>query len=382
MKHLIVFFSCALLLGACNMPDDSPQIDGINIHTVAAQTVAARMSETGTDAAPATQQPVQNTASPVETQTPTTARNTLSPSPVSDCDHITWGADITIPDGTTLNPGQVFTKTWQLKNSGTCNWTSDYALVFVSGDAMQAPAYVQVTSNSIAPGQKAEISITLVAPTDDGEYQGFYKLRNADGTNFGLGDSSKSFWVKIQVGGEAGVMFDFIAQADEAKWGSGTAPINFAKPGHEEITYGGQASDSGGFASVQDDVKIEDGGISGKILTTGPKQVQDGYVVGRYPLTMIGFGNRLQGRLGFLPRSDGTCGIGRATFLIYYTVGDDMGTLEQLGSWEERCDGEMRKINIDLEALVGKELRFYLALLADGSPDQDWAVWSSLGVMR
>jgi len=382
MKRFIVIFYFALLLGACNMPTESSAPNAINIHTVAAQTVAARMSGSGTEVVTATQQPMQSAAPPSETQTPTTAANTLSPSPDIDCDHITWGADITIPDDTTLKPGQVFTKTWQLENSGLCTWTSDYALVFVSGDAMQAPVYVQITSSGIAPGQKAEISITLVAPDDDGEYQGFYKLRNADGINFGLGESSKSFWVKIRVGDKAGVVFDFIARADEAKWGSGTAPINFAKPGHQEITYGGQASDSGGFASVQDIAKTEDGDISGKILTTGPKRVQNGYVVGRYPLTTIGFGDHLQGRLGFLPKADGTCGIGRATFRIYYTVGDDMGTLKQLGSWEERCDGEMHKINIDLGTFEGKTVRFYLALLADGSPEQDWAVWSSLGVMR
>ena len=59
-----------------------------------------------------------------------------------------------------------------------------------------------------------------------------------------------------------------------------------------------------------------------------------------------------------------------------------MGTLKKLGSWEERCDGEMRKISLDLAELSGKSVHFYLAVLAGGSPEQDWVVWSSLGVMR
>jgi len=382
LKRINVVFILAFILGACNLPEASSSSGVANIHTVAAQTVAARMTDSGTDTAPTTPQLSQTAALPSETMLPPTAVSTFLPTLDTECDHIAWGADITIKDGTTLKPGQVFTKTWQLKNSGTCSWTSDYALVLVSGHAMQAPAYVQITTDSVEPGKTVDISITLVAPQEPGEYQGFFKLRNADGVNFGLDDSSKPFWVKIRVGDEAGVVFDFIARADDAEWGSGTAPINFAKPGHQTITYGGQSSDLNGFASVQDDVKIEDGHISGKILTTGPKNVQDGYVVGRFPIYTIASGDHLQGYLGFIPKADGTCGVGRATFRIYYTIKDDMGTLKKLGSWEERCDGEMRKINLDLAELAGSSVRFYLAVLANGSPEQDWVVWSSLGVMR
>jgi len=382
MKRIAVVFFLAFIAGACNLPEDSFSPDAGNIHTVAAQTVAARMTDPGIGAVPATQQLTQSPALPSETLVPLTAVDTLDPPLDSECDHITWGTDITIKDGTTLKPGQVFTKTWRLKNSGACIWTSDYALVLVSGHAMQAPASVQITTDGVEPGKTVDVSITLVAPKEPGEYQGFFKLRNNDGINFGLGDSSKPFWVKIRVGDEAGVVFDFIARADDAEWGSGTGPINFAKPGHQTITYGGQSSDSSGFASVQDGIKTEDGDISGKILTAGPKNVSDGYVVGRFPLYTIGSGDYLQGHLGFIPKADGACGVGRATFLIYYTIKDDMGTLKKLGSWEERCDGEMRKINLDLAELAGNSVRFYLAVLADGSPEQDWVVWSSLGVMR
>jgi len=382
MKRIVIVFILVFIFGACNMPEDSSSSIAVNIHTVAAQTEAARMTESGTDAVPATQQLTQSAALPSETMVPLTAVSTSLATLDTECDHISWGSDITIKDGTTLKPGQVFTKTWRLKNSGACIWTSDYALVLVSGHAMQAPAYVQITTDSVEPGKTVDLSITLVAPQEPGVYQGFFKLRNADGINFGLGDSSKPFWVKIRVGDEAGVVFDFVARADDAEWGSGTAPVNFAEPGHQTITYGGQSSDSSGFASVQDDVKLEDGNISGKILTTGPKNVDDGYVVGRYPLYTIGYGDQLQGHLGFSPKADGTCGVGRVTFRIYYTIKNDMGTLKKLGSWEERCDGEMRKINLDLTELAGSSVRVYLVVLAGDSPEQDWAVWSSLGVMR
>ena len=65
-----------------------------------------------------------------------------------------------------------------------------------------------------------------------------------------------------------------------------------------------------------------------------------------------------------------------------YTIGNDVGTLTQLGSWSETCDGTLKKIEVNLNTLNGKSVRFYLVVLANGSSGQDWAVWDSLGVMR
>jgi hypothetical protein len=42
----------------------------------------------------------------------------------------------------------------------------------------------------------------------------------------------------------------------------------------------------------------------------------------------------------------------------------------------------MLPINIDLVDLKGETVNFYLVVLANGSAAQDWAIWSSLGVMR
>ncbi|PIU90073.1 MAG: hypothetical protein COS63_04110, partial [Anaerolineae bacterium CG06_land_8_20_14_3_00_57_67] len=60
----------------------------------------------------------------------------LGPRPaaaVTRCDWAQFVADITVPDGASFAPGAAFTKTWRLKNIGTCTWTTSYALVFVSG---------------------------------------------------------------------------------------------------------------------------------------------------------------------------------------------------------------------------------------------------------
>jgi hypothetical protein len=389
---IVLFTLMVLLLSACNMPRGDGAEEPATIHTVAAMTLQAELTEEAAgdpdqpdnepDAEPSDTPEPTNTLLPTNTPLPT---NTLIPTATPiPCDHVDFGEkiDVTIPDGTEIEPGETFTKTWRLENGGTCTWTSGYELVFVRGDQMGAPPEKQLTTGTVAPGELIDVSVELVAPADPGNYRGYFKLRNTEGVLFGWGDQNKPFWVDIVVPDVEGVTFDFIARADEADWGTGTTPIDFAGPGHLAISYGGPDSDSDGFAMVKDNVVLEDGKKSGKILETHPKWENDGYIIGRYPLYRVVGGDRLKGRMGFITLSDGSCGVGEAEFRIYYTIGDDMGTRTELGSWNETCDGSMEKINIDLNFLKGKEVHFYLAVLAKGSSSQDWAVWDSLGVIR
>ena len=114
-----------------------------------------------------------------------------------------WGtscSDVTVPDGTKFNPNTAFTKTWRLKNVGTCTWTTSYAAVFDSGSQMSAPAVVSLTQN-VPPGGTVDISVPMTAPATNGIYRGDWKLRNASGVIFGLGSTaSKTFYVTIEVG--------------------------------------------------------------------------------------------------------------------------------------------------------------------------------------
>ncbi len=50
------------------------------------------------------------------------------------CYHATLVSDVTIPNGTELKPGETFTKTWEIKNSGTCDWNSNFKITFVGGN--------------------------------------------------------------------------------------------------------------------------------------------------------------------------------------------------------------------------------------------------------
>jgi hypothetical protein len=247
---------------------------------------------------------------------------------------------------------------------------------------MGAPATTQLTTGTVAPGQEIDIALILTAPDDPGTYQGFFKLRNPGGAVFGLGAENKSFWVKIKVPALSGVMFDFIASYDDAEWGSGVTPINFAGPGNTALTPGGPDTNTDGFAMIKDEVKFESNSTTGKILETHPKWENDGYIVGRYPAYKVGAGDEIRGRIGFIALNDGACGLGDAIFQIRYTKGDDLATMTTLGEWNETCDGTTREIKIDLSSIKGETVRFYLIVLANGDSAQDWAIWSSLGVFR
>ena len=104
------------------------------------------------------------------------------------CDQVQFVSDITAPDGATFAPGAAFTKTWRLKNIGTCTWTTAYRLVLAGGDAIGVSGSVKLPA-SVAPGEMLDISVKLTAPNVSGNYKGLWKLSNASGVQFGIGAS-------------------------------------------------------------------------------------------------------------------------------------------------------------------------------------------------
>jgi hypothetical protein len=107
--------------------------------------------------------------------------------------------DISIPDDTNLDPGVGFTKTWRLVNTGSCAWTTQYALVWFSGESLGVNRAVYLT-NQVEPGQTTDISVEMLAPTRPGGYQSNWKIRDPEGNLFGIGPGGNSpIWVRITV---------------------------------------------------------------------------------------------------------------------------------------------------------------------------------------
>ena len=125
----------------------------------------------------------------------------LPPAVEKDCfDRAAFVRDVTIPDYTRLTGGEPFVKTWRLRNSGTCTWTPDYWLVYSSGHMMSGSIRVAMPG-TVRPEEEVDLSVELIAPPSEGNYEGRWQLRSAKGDFFGIGDgASRSFWVRITVG--------------------------------------------------------------------------------------------------------------------------------------------------------------------------------------
>jgi hypothetical protein len=135
--------------------------------------------------------PVTNSPTPTGTRPTSTPTGSATPIPAA-CDRAQFISDVTVPDGTSFAPGFTFTKTWRLKNIGTCTWTN-YYLIFDSGEKMGGPDQ-QLIPVSVAPGQTVDLTVTLVSPTTQGTYRGYWKLKNSGGIPFGIGSAgTKSF---------------------------------------------------------------------------------------------------------------------------------------------------------------------------------------------
>lgn len=121
--------------------------------------------------------------------------------PVSpDCsEKAAFYADVTVPDGTFFNQGESFTKTWRFRNEGTCTWTTDYSIVFHSGDNMSAPIEIPFPE-TVPPGELVDISADMKAPTRGGQQQSNWEFNKPSGEHFGAGSSGKDlFWALISV---------------------------------------------------------------------------------------------------------------------------------------------------------------------------------------
>ncbi len=101
------------------------------------------------------------------------------------CNDSMFVDDVTIPDGTVVKPEEEFVKTWRFKNTGTCRWTTSYAIGFSHGHAMSGTKTKNVLPNSVDPGYTVDVSIKMTAPKDNGWYGGWWRLRNEAGDYFG-----------------------------------------------------------------------------------------------------------------------------------------------------------------------------------------------------
>jgi hypothetical protein len=189
--YFAILLVLSLVLGACRpappVEQASPTPEAEVVLTAAAQTAEAQLTEQALPS-PTIWLPPTETLQPSPTNTPTPEGtpatpdisgpdSTLVASPSAQ-DVAEFFADISVPDGSNFNPGEKFTKTWRIKNSGASTWTTQFSLAFVGGAQMGGPNAAPLT-RSVQPGDTIDISVDLTAPNESGEYRGFWKMRNA-----------------------------------------------------------------------------------------------------------------------------------------------------------------------------------------------------------
>jgi hypothetical protein len=206
LRTISVFILIALLAAGCNMPSTTGITPNPNpTNTAAVETDQAVPTDTQPIVLPtneATQVPPTPTTVIVPTATSTAIPTaTMPPTPTStSCTNLAeFIDDVTIPDDTEMLPGQEFIKTWRLQNTGTCTWTDQYALIFVSGDQMNGTSPLPLTG-STAPGSTIDVSATLKAPGTTGTYRGNWVFFTPSAFNYNPEtDAIVSFYVQIKV---------------------------------------------------------------------------------------------------------------------------------------------------------------------------------------
>ncbi len=204
MRPLLLFVFLSLVLAACNVPGTTaptstslPPATNTSVPFVTVTQPVGQVTSVPTEAVSTpTSIPPTSTPTPAPSATPSITPTT---NPSACTDQVKFVEDVTIPDNTELLPGADFIKTWRLQNTGTCTWTSQYSLAFISGDQMSGTSPLPLTG-STAPGATLDVSVSLKSPGSVGTYQGNWGLKNPGGIIFATGKTGlEPFYVLIKV---------------------------------------------------------------------------------------------------------------------------------------------------------------------------------------
>lgn len=127
----------------------------------------------------------QTTANPTAgTPVPTTAPTEAAG---AKCFQFDFLGDVNFPPGTVIKPGTKFSKTWTVKNTGTCKWTRDYDLVLAGGEAFGTNKRGDIP-REVLPGETIDLTIPdMIAPQTEGTYYSYWMIAAPDGARIGYG---------------------------------------------------------------------------------------------------------------------------------------------------------------------------------------------------
>ena len=197
---------CALLLASCGGTEGegTPTLSADEIQTLAVETFSAALTQTALAAPSNTPFPTL-TASATFAPFASLATSTGGGFPgaptlaaTTSCYRLAFVSDVSIPDNTPMTPGQSFTKTWKVSNTGSCAWDAGFKFAFTGGEAMNGATYT--LPSPVPANTEIDISIAMTAPTNKtGTLRGNWRMSTAGGQFFG-----DEVYIVIVVGGATG----------------------------------------------------------------------------------------------------------------------------------------------------------------------------------
>lgn len=290
--------------------------------------------------------------------------------------------DVTVPDGTEFAAGEQFEKVWLISNAADCPWGPGYTVRFIEGDLMGANQSTLLTAR-VEPETNGEISISMVAPTEAGEYRGVWQLHDLEGEPFG-----PEVYLEIEVlstatepvivdDGSSETLYNFIENVNEATWTAGTktyTPVStqiseeLEIPVPEGLVASGRGLLRGNQESEQD------------VLLTYP-DAELGFIEGKYQIdTPLEPTDTLVASLGFTKLSilsdDGVI------FEVVFTPDDGSDGVQILSTNVQYQDSPIEDA-ISLSGIEsGQTGTFIVRVLGGDSLSRDYAVWIDLRLVR
>jgi hypothetical protein len=183
-------------LAACipATPTIAPTIDTNPLRTQVAATVFSQVTQdlaltpsatplpTATATLPPTTTPTLAATEPSEEEADLTATLSISTPEEGSENKAEWVSQ-SIADKTTFAPGETFTMTWTLENTGSTTWTPDYVFRFFSGDTFGAPREV-LLNQEVPTGETVDIVLPMKAPAGPGTYTSVWVMSTAERSNF------------------------------------------------------------------------------------------------------------------------------------------------------------------------------------------------------
>jgi hypothetical protein len=190
----------SLLVSACggSEPETTPTLSADAIQTLAIATFSSALTQTALVVPTNTSAPTSTLA--IVSSSPTLGSfapvgTSAGSNPTAACYRMSYVSDVTIPDNTPMTPGQTFTKTWRVRNSGSCAWDAGFKFAFTGGDNMNGVTYT--LPQGVPANTEINISIDMTAPTTKlGSLRSNWRMSTATGQFFG-----DEIYVLILVGG-------------------------------------------------------------------------------------------------------------------------------------------------------------------------------------